>query len=53
MQVRDAKIKVLSSFLLSTKEEREEWEKLAESFKVIILYCILLASNGCLLLEGC
>ncbi|XP_024379679.1 tripeptidyl-peptidase 2 isoform X4 [Physcomitrium patens] len=32
-EVRDAKIKVLSSFLLSTKEEREEWEKLAESFK--------------------
>jgi tripeptidyl-peptidase-2 len=32
-EVRDAKIKVLSSLPLSTKEEREEWEKFSDSLK--------------------
>lgn len=41
VQVRDAKIKVLSGLPLSTKEEREEWEKLAASLKVNILYRLL------------
>lgn len=39
VQVRDAKVKVLSSLPLSTKEEREEWEKLADSLKVNIVHC--------------
>jgi len=43
-QVRDAKIKVLSSLPLSTKEEREEWEKLADVLKVIILNCFFACS---------
>ena len=41
MQVRDAKIKVLSSLPVTTKEEREEWEKLAGSLKVNILNCFV------------
>lgn len=45
VQVRDAKIKVLSSLPLSTKEEREEWEKLADSLKVIILNRHLLCTK--------
>ncbi|KAG0627350.1 hypothetical protein M758_2G193800 [Ceratodon purpureus] len=32
-EVRDAKIKVLSALPVSTKEEREEWEKLADTLK--------------------
>lgn len=44
VQVRDAKIKVLSSLPVSTKEEREEWEKLADSLKVNILNC----SSACI-----
>lgn len=41
VQVRDVKIKVLLSLFLSMKEEWEEWEKLVDFFKVIILNCYL------------
>ncbi len=38
VKVRDAKIKVLLSLPLSTKEEREEMEKLAVALKVLMAF---------------
>jgi hypothetical protein len=38
VKVRDTKIKVLLSLLLSTKEEREEMEKLAVALKVLMAF---------------
>jgi hypothetical protein len=34
--VRDAKIKVLAGLPVTTKEEREDWEKLGETLKVSV-----------------
>lgn len=38
VQVRDAKIKVLAGLPVTTKEEREDWEKLGETLKVSVFY---------------
>lgn len=47
VQVRDAKIKVLAGLPLTTKEEREDWEKLGETLKVsVFLHLVGLSIFG-------